>query len=216
MISVGYLMRDRKAITGIELRQILNFEKGETVLKRLNKDFFLWLLLLIIFSIPLLEVHIYSEEDLQYISIENADIQYQRGSKHYPPLAIINDVYYLPLERGIKNNAHNEYENLKAIAKAETITIGFVDDLGFQIYNLNPDCKYVVSLTSESSKTYTLERYNNRERKFLIAFIIIISVYLLLSLAYILIMYLLGERKLRKRLRRRRKKKKLQKKVGKK
>lgn len=185
-------------------------------MKRLNKDFFLWLLLLIIFSIPLLEVHIYSEEDLQYISIENTDIQYQKGSKPYPPLAIINDVYYLPLESGIKNKAHNEYKNLKAIAKSETITIGFVDDLGFQIYNLNPDCKYVVSLTSENSKTYTLERYNNRERKHLIAFIIIISVYLLLSLAYIIIMYLLGERKLRKRLRRRRKKKKLQKKFGKK
>ena len=86
----------------------------------------------------------------------------------------------------------------------------------FQILQLNQNCKLVITLTSESSQPYTLEDYNKSTKKGLIVDISIIAAYLFLSLVFVVIMYFLGERKLRRKWRKWKKKKKLQEKFGKK
>lgn len=190
-------------------------EKSEKVLKK-NKSFFAWWLCLLVFlSIPIFRDHFYSESDLQYITIENAEFKYQNGNRYESPCAIINDIYYLPLP-SYRYKSREEYDNITSIAKYEKITIGAVDNLRFQILQLNPNCKLVISLTSENLQTFTLERYNNNLRKYLIIDIVFIVIYLLFSLAYVIIIYLLGERKFRKKMKKIKKKRKAQKKIGKK
>lgn len=190
-------------------------EKSEKVLKK-NKSFFAWwFCLLFLISIPLTGERFYSENDLQYITIENATIKYQNGNRYEPSCAIINDVYYLILH-GYGDKIHKEYENITSLVKSEKITIGVVEDLKFQILQLNQNCKLVITLTSESAQPYTLEENNKSTKKGLIVDISIIAAYLLLSLVFVVIMYLLGERKYRKKWRKWKKKRKLQRKFGKK
>ena len=181
-----------------------------------DKSFFaLWLCLLFLISIPLTGERFYSKNDLQYITIENATIKYQNGNRYEPSCAIINDVYYLILH-GYGDKIHKEYENITSLVKSEKITIGVVEDLKFQILQLNQNCKLVITLTSENAQPYTLEEYNKSTKKGLIVDISIIAAYLLLSLVFVVIMYLLGERKYRKKWRKWKKKRKLQRKFGKK
>ena len=172
-------------------------EKSEKVLKKDKSFFALWLCLLFLISIPLTGERFYSKNDLQYITIENATIKYQNGNRYEPSCAIINDVYYLILH-GYGDKIHKEYENITSLVKSEKITIGVVEDLKFQILQLNQNCKLVITLTSENAQPYTLEEYNKSTKKGLIVDISIIAAYLLLSLVFVVIMYLLGERKYRK------------------
>lgn len=190
-------------------------EKSEKVLKKDKSFFALWLCLLFLISIPLTGERFYSKNDLQYITIENATIRYQNGNRYEPSCAIINDVYYLILH-GYGDKIHKEYENITSLVKSEKITIGVVEDLKFQILQLNQNCKLVITLTSENAQPYTLEEYNKSTKKGLIVDISIIAAYLLLSLVFVVIMYLLGERKYRKKWRKWKKKRKLQRKFGKK
>jgi len=190
-------------------------EKSEKVLKKDKSFFALWLCLLFLISIPLTGERFYSKNDLQYITIENATIKYQNGNRYEPSCAIINDVYYLILH-GYGDKIHKEYENITSLVKSEKITIGVVEDLKFQILQLNQNCKLVITLTSENAQPYTLEEYNKSTKKGLIVDISIIAAYLLLSLVFVVIMYLLGERKYRKKWRKWKKKRKLQRKFGKK
>ena len=190
-------------------------EKSEKVLKKDKSFFALWLCLLFLISIPLTGERFYSKNDLQYITIENATIKYQNGNRYEPSCAIINDVYYLILH-GYGDKNHKEYENITSLVKSEKITIGVVEDLKFQILQLNQNCKLVITLTSENAQPYTLEEYNKSTKKGLIVDISIIAAYLLLSLVFVVIMYLLGERKYRKKWRKWKKKRKLQRKFGKK
>lgn len=190
-------------------------EKSEKVLKKDKSFFALWLCLLFLISIPLTGERFYSKNDLQYITIENATIKYQNGNRYEPSCAIINDVYYLILH-GYGDIIHKEYENITSLVKSEKITIGVVEDLKFQILQLNQNCKLVITLTSENAQPYTLEEYNKSTKKGLIVDISIIAAYLLLSLVFVVIMYLLGERKYRKKWRKWKKKRKLQRKFGKK
>ena len=190
-------------------------EKSEKVLKKDKSFFALWLCLLFLISIPLTGERFYSKNDLQYITIENATIKYQNGNRYEPSCAIINDVYYLILH-GYGDKIHKEYENITSLVKSEKITIGVVEDLKFQILQLNQNCKLVITLTSENAQPYTLEEYNKSTKKGLIVDISIIAAYLLLSLGFVVIMYLLGERKYRKKWRKWKKKRKLQRKFGKK
>lgn len=190
-------------------------EKSEKVLKKDKSFFALWLCLLFLISIPLTGERFYSKNDLQYITIENATIKYQNGNRYVPSCAIINDVYYLILH-GYGDKIHKEYENITSLVKSEKITIGVVEDLKFQILQLNQNCKLVITLTSENAQPYTLEEYNKSTKKGLIVDISIIAAYLLLSLVFVVIMYLLGERKYRKKWRKWKKKRKLQRKFGKK
>ena len=190
-------------------------EKSEKVLKKDKSFFALWLCLLFLISIPLTGERFYSKNDLQYITIENATIKYQNGNRYEPSCAIINDVYYLILH-GYGDKIHKEYENITSLVKSEKITIGVVEDLKFQILQLNQNCKLVITLTSENAQPYTLEEYNKSTKKGLIVDISIIAAYLLLSLVFVVIMYLLGERKYRKKWRQWKKKRKLQRKFGKK
>ena len=181
-----------------------------------DKSFFaLWLCLLFLISIPLTGERFYSKNDLQYITIENATIRYQNGNRYEPSCAIINDKYYLILH-GYGDKIHKEYEDVTTLVKSEKITIGVVEDLKFQILQLNQNCKLVITLMSESAQPYTLEEYNKSTKKGLIVDISIIDAYLLLSLVFVVIMYLLGERKYRKKWRKWKKKRKLQRKFGKK
>lgn len=189
-------------------------ETGEKVLKKDKSLFVWWLCLLLLISFPLTEKRFYSKNDLQYITIENATIRCQNGNR-YGSYAIINDKYYLILH-GYRDKIRKEYEDVTTLVKSEKITIGVVEDLKFQILQLNPNCKLVITLMSESAQPYTLEEYNKSTKKGLIVDISIIAVYLFFSLVYVVIMYLLGERKLRKKWRKYKKKKKLQKKFGKK
>lgn len=189
--------------------------KGEKVLKKDKSFLAWWLCLLFLISTPLLGERFYSENDLQYITIENATIRYQNGNRYEPSCAIINDVYYLILH-GYGDKIHKEYEDVSTLVKSEKITIGVVEDLKFQILQLNQNCKLVITLTSESEQPYTLEEYNKSTKRGLIVDISIIGAYLLLSLVFGVIMYLLGERKPRKKWRKWKKKRKLQKKFGKK
>lgn len=117
---------------------------------------------------------------------------------------------------GYGDKIHKEYENITSLVKSEKITIGVVEDLKFQILQLNQNCKLVITLTSENAQPYTLEEYNKSTKKGLIVDISIIAAYLLLSLVFVVIMYLLGERKYRKKWRKWKKKRKLQRKFGKK
>ena len=190
-------------------------EKSEKVLKKDKSFFALWLCLLFLISIPLTGERFYSKNDLQYITIENATIKYQNGNRYEPSCAIINDVYYLILH-GYGDKIHKEYENITSLVKSEKITIGVVEDLKFQILQLNQNCKLVITLTSENAQPYTLEEYNKSTKKGLIVDISIIAAYLLLSLVFVVIMYLLRERKYRKKWRKWKKKRKLQRKFGKK
>ena len=190
-------------------------EKSEKVLKKDKSFFALWLCLLFLISIPLTGERFYSKNDLQYITIENATIKYQNGNRYEPSCAIINDVYNLILH-GYGDKIHKEYENITSLVKSEKITIGVVEDLKFQILQLNQNCKLVITLTSENAQPYTLEEYNKSTKKGLIVDISIIAAYLLLSLVFVVIMYLLGERKYRKKWRKWKKKRKLQRKFGKK
>lgn len=190
-------------------------EKSEKVLKKDKSFFALWLCLLFLISIPLTGERFYSKNDLQYITIENATIKYQNGNRYEPSCAIINDVYYLILH-GYGDKIHKEYENITSLVKSEKITIGVVEDLKFQILQLNQNCKLVITLTSENAQPYTLEEYNKSTKKGLIVDISIIAAYLLLSLVFVVIMYLLGERKYRKKWRKWKKKRKLQRKFRKK
>ena len=190
-------------------------EKSEKVLKKDKSFFALWLCLLFLISIPLTGERFYSKNDLQYITIENATIKYQNGNRYEPSCAILNDVYYLILH-GYGDKIHKEYENITSLVKSEKITIGVVEDLKFQILQLNQNCKLVITLTSENAQPYTLEEYNKSTKKGLIVDISIIAAYLLLSLVFVVIMYLLGERKYRKKWRKWKKKRKLQRKFGKK
>lgn len=190
-------------------------EKSEKVLKKDKSFLALWLCLLFLISIPLTGERFYSKNDLQYITIENATIKYQNGNRYEPSCAIINDVYYLILH-GYGDKIHKEYENITSLVKSEKITIGVVEDLKFQILQLNQNCKLVITLTSENAQPYTLEEYNKSTKKGLIVDISIIAAYLLLSLVFVVIMYLLGERKYRKKWRKWKKKRKLQRKFGKK
>ena len=190
-------------------------EKSEKVLKKDKSFFALWLCLLFLISIPLTGERFYFKNDLQYITIENATIKYQNGNRYEPSCAIINDVYYLILH-GYGDKIHKEYENITSLVKSEKITIGVVEDLKFQILQLNQNCKLVITLTSENAQPYTLEEYNKSTKKGLIVDISIIAAYLLLSLVFVVIMYLLGERKYRKKWRKWKKKRKLQRKFGKK
>ena len=190
-------------------------EKSEKVLKKDKSIFALWLCLLFLISIPLTGERFYSKNDLQYITIENATIKYQNGNRYEPSCAIINDVYYLILH-GYGDKIHKEYENITSLVKSEKITIGVVEDLKFQILQLNQNCKLVITLTSENAQPYTLEEYNKSTKKGLIVDISIIAAYLLLSLVFVVIMYLLGERKYIKKWRKWKKKRKLQRKFGKK
>ncbi len=190
-------------------------EKSEKVLKKDKSFFALWLCLLFLISIPLTGERFYSKNDLQYITIENATIKYQNGNRYEPSCAIINDIYYLILH-GYGDKIHKEYEDVSTLVKSEKITIGVVEDLKFQILQLNQNCKLVITLTSESAQPYTLEEYNKSTKRGLIVDISIIAAYLLLSLVFVVIMYLLGERKFRKKWRKWKKKRKLQKKFGKK
>ena len=190
-------------------------EKSEKVLKKDKSFFALWLCLLFLISIPLTGERFYSKNDLQYITIENATIKYQNGNRYEPSCAIINDVYYLILH-GYGDKIHKEYENITSLVKSEKMTIGVVEDLKFQILQLNQNCKLVITLTSENAQPYTLEEYNKSTKKGLIVDISIIAAYLLLSLVFVVIMYLLGERKYRKKWRQWKKKRKLQRKFGKK
>lgn len=190
-------------------------EKSEKVLKKDKSFLALWLCLLFLISIPLTGERFYSKNDLQYITIENTTIKYQNGNRYEPSCAIINDVYYLILH-GYGDKIHKEYENITSLVKSEKITIGVVEDLKFQILQLNQNCKLVITLTSENAQPYTLEEYNKSTKKGLIVDISIIAAYLLLSLVFVVIMYLLGERKYRKKWRKWKKKRKLQRKFGKK
>lgn len=190
-------------------------EKSEKVLKKDKSLFAWWLCLLFLISFPLVTDRFYSKNDLQYITIEKATIKYQNGNGYEPSCAIINDKYYLVLH-SYGDELHEEYGNLASLVKSEKITIGVVEDLKFQILQLNSTCKLVISLNSENSQPYTLENYNNRTRKNVIVNIVLIAIYLFFSLAFVIIIYLLGERKLRKKWRKYKKKKKLQKKFGKK
>ena len=190
-------------------------EKSEKVLKKDKSFFALWLCLLFLISIPLTGERFYSKNDLQYITIENATIKYQNGNRYEPSCAIINDVYYLILH-GYGDKIHKEYENITSLVKSEKITIGVVEDLKFQILQLNQNCKLVITLTSENAQPYTLEEYNKSTKKGLIVDISIIAAYLLLSLVFVVIMYLLRKRKYRKKWRKWKKKRKLQRKFGKK
>ena len=185
------------------------------MLKKDKALFAWWLCLLILISIPLFGEQFYSEDDLQYITVENATIKYQNGNRYEPSCAIINDEYYLILH-GYGDKIHKEYEDVTTLVKSEKITIGVVEDLKFQILQLNQNCKLVITLTSESSQPYTLEDYNKSTKKGLIVEISIIAAYLFLSLVFVVIMYFLGERKLRRKWKKWKKKKKLQKKFGKK
>lgn len=170
--------------------------------------------MLILILIPLFGERFYSEDDLQYITIENAKIRYQNGNRYEPSCAIIDDEYYLILH-GYGDKIHKEYENITSLVKSEKITVGVVENLKFQILQLNQNCKLVITLTSESAQPYTLEEYNKSTKRGLIVDISIIATYLLLSLVFVIIMYLLGERTLRKKWRKWKKKRKLQKKFGK-
>ena len=68
-------------------------EKSEKVLKKDKSFFALWLCLLFLISIPLFGERFYSEDDLQYITIENAKIRYQNGNRYKPSCEIINNEY---------------------------------------------------------------------------------------------------------------------------
>lgn len=179
-----------------------------------NKGFIWWICLLLLFSIPIARERFYSKDDLQYITVENAEVKYHAGNRYESTCAIINDIYYLPLS-GYRNKSQEEYDKIASVIKSEKITIGVVENLQFQIRQLDPDCKLVVTLAAESSQPYTLESYNNGTKKSLIIDIVFIAFYLFLSLVYVIIIYLLGERKLRRKWRRWKKKRKLQKKFGK-
>lgn len=171
-----------------------------------SKSFILiWLGLLIIMTIPIIYDRTYSKEDLQYIQIDSAEIEYQSGDRYDAPFAIINDIYYLPLKSS-RFGGDEEYKNLKTLAETEKITVGVVDNRRLQILQLNPKGKLVLSLNAGDSAIYTLESYNSRMKTNLRFDIIPIFIYLAISLLYCIAMYFLGERKLRKKIRRFKKK----------
>lgn len=178
-----------------------------------SKGFICWLLVFIILLLYCGTHRSYKESDLHYIKIEDAKTEYYAFKKE-GAWAIINDKYYYSL---LGFPPYEEYEKVCNFVQSNEIYIGVVSDFRYKFIRFDSDCSHVISILSKTEDSpFTLERYNNCAKKGLIGNIIVIIVYILISLAHVVVTYLLGERELRKKWRKWKKKRKLQKKFGKK